>query len=75
MIDWLAAHWFQILALGSLWSIAVAIDRVRGVLIEIHIDQAALRTRYAPRLTAEQYEDLAPPPPPAARRGPEQQRA
>ncbi len=75
MIDWLTAHWFQILVLGSLWSIAVAIDRVRGVLVEIYIDQAALRERYAPRLTAQDYEDCAPLPPPAARREPEQQRA
>jgi len=75
MLNWLAAHWFQILALGSLWSIAVAIDRVRGVLIEIHIDQAALRTRYAPRVTETEREWSEPPPPPAARRGPEQQRA
>ena len=75
MIDWLTAHWLQLLVLGSLWSIAVAIDRVRGVLVEIHIDQAALRERYAPRLTAEEYEDLALPPPPAVRREREQRRA
>lgn len=75
MFDWIASNWFHLLVLGSLWSIAVAIDRLRGVLVEIHIDQAALRERYAPRLTAQEHEDLAPPRPPAVRRELEQQQA
>lgn len=75
MIDWILTHWWQLWMLATLGTIAAAINRVRDVLVEIHIDQAALRERYAPRLTAKEYEDLVPPLPPAARREPEQQRA
>ena len=68
---WIIENWFHLMVLGSLWALAATVDGVRRVLVEIHIDQAALRERYAPRVTHPDAElEFGPPRTPVGPRGP-----